>query len=53
MKTDKKNVQAQLDIIIYLKLREYATLHSYSLAQAIELIIEKFLVERGKDEEIK
>ena len=51
---DKKNVQSQLDVPVYLKLREFATLHSYSLAQAIELIIEKFLAERSKsNEEVK
>lgn len=54
MTNDKKNVQSQLDVPVYLKLREFATLHSYSLAQAIELIIEKFLDERSKsNEEVK
>lgn len=51
MSNDKKNVQSQLEVMTYLKLREFATLHSYSLAQAIEIIIEKFLLERGKNEE--
>lgn len=51
MTTDKKNVQSQLEVMTYLKLREFATLHSYSLAQAIEIIIEKFLLERGSNNE--
>lgn len=47
-KKDSKYVQSQLAADTYLKIRDYATLHGYSLNQIIRIAVETFL--RGCNE---
>ena len=44
-----KHVQCQLGVDTYLKLREYATLHSMSLSNALKYAVEEFIKEKIKN----
>lgn len=41
-----KHVQCQLGVDTYLKIREYATLHSLSLSNAIKVAVEDFILKK-------
>ena len=43
LKNTEKHVQCQLGVDTYLKLREYATLHSLSLSNALRYAVENFI----------
>lgn len=49
MNKSEKYVQCQLGITSYLKIREYATLHSISLSRAIKHAVEYFIEEKSKN----
>ena len=43
IKNTDKYVQCQLSVKTYLQLREYATLHSISLSNALKYAVEEFI----------
>ena len=49
IKNIDKHVQCQLGVDTYLKLREYATLHSMSLSNALKYAVEEFIKEKIKN----
>lgn len=48
-KNQEKYVQTQLNVETYLKIREYATLHSMSLNYVIRYAVEEFVKEKNKN----
>ena len=48
-KNNEKHVQCQLSVDTYLKLREYATLHSMSLSNTLRYAVEEFIKEKIKN----
>lgn len=49
MNISEKYVQGKLDTRTYLKIREYATLHSISLSKAIEHAVIFFIKEKNNE----
>ena len=48
----EKHVQCQLNIDTYLKIREYATLHSLSLSNAVKSAVEEFIQNKEKIKDV-
>ena len=48
----EKHVQCQLSIDTYLKIREYATLHSLSLSNAVKSAVEEFIQNKEKIKDV-